>query len=107
MTETTTIVDLLTRGGLLTALVIALVGSMRGWYIWGSQHKEIVATAEKTHTEAMAAKSAQLEEIRADKNKQIEDLKRDRDYWKDHSMRLLSTTGRVVDVVEASSKHQE
>ncbi len=96
MTEATSVVDLLTRGGLLSALVIALIGGMRGWYIWGTQHREIVASKDKTHQEAIQ-----------EKNTQIDDLRKDRDYWREQAIRALSTTGRAVGVVEASTRRMD
>lgn len=96
MNDIPTVVDLLTRGGLLTALIIALIGGMRGWYIWGTQHKEILASAEKSHADAIA-----------EKNEQLDDMKEDRDYWRNQARTALSGTVRAVGVVEASSRKQE
>lgn len=96
MSDTTALIDLITRGGLLSALLVALMGGMRGWYVWGSQHKDTLTLIENNHKQAIA-----------DKNSQIEDLRKDRDYWKTAAISALSTAGRSVVVNEALAKKQE
>jgi hypothetical protein len=96
MTDVASLIDLLTKGGLLTALVIALIGGMKGWYVWGFQHKAALEAQQTNHIEAIKGKDTQIEELR-----------KDRDYWRDQAVRTLSAAGRVARVVEATSPHQE
>lgn len=96
MTDISALIDLITRGGLLSALIIALLGGMKGWYVWGYQHKAMMDAEVEAHAEAIK-----------EKNQQIEDMKEDRDYWRTQARSALSTTGRAVGVVEASSRKLE
>jgi hypothetical protein len=82
MTDVATVADLLTKGGLVTALVLALVGGMRGWYVWKNVYESRVL----------------------DMNTQISEMRKDRDYWRDQAVRAMSATTRVAAVVEAAHK---
>jgi hypothetical protein len=82
MSDVATVADLLTKGGLVSALILALVGGMRGWYVW----KNVYETRS------------------ADLNNQIVELRKDRDYWRDQAVRAMSATSRVAAVVEATQK---
>ncbi len=96
MTETATLIDLITQGGLLSALILALIGGQRGWYVWGTHHTEVIRSQKQSYDEALK-----------EKNVQLEDLQKDRNYWRDHAMRVLSTTDRAVGVYEASTRRSE
>ena len=93
MVDIPVLIDLITRGGLVSALIIALVGGMRGWYVWKHVHEEAIRAAEEKYEDAMKNKDEQLVECRQDK-----------EYWKNQAIKLLSTTERAVTVVEGSRK---
>ena len=93
MVDIPVLIDLITRGGLLSALIIALVGGMKGWYVWKHVHEESIRAAEEKYEDAMKSKEEQLIECRQDK-----------EYWKNQAIKLLSTTERVVTAVEVSRK---
>lgn len=80
-----TLIDLVSRGGLIGALLIALVGGMRGWYIWKAPHDAIVKELQD----------------------RIDTLTVDRDYWRDQAIRALTTASRAVSVVESTKKSSE
>ena len=54
-------------GGFIVALLTALVGGYRGWYVFGPQHKAIVA-----------------------------DLVEQRDFWRSQALRATSLAERAV-----------
>lgn len=90
MTELTTLIDLFTKGGLVTALLVALWGGMRGWYVWKDTHEDALKVLQET-----------LKHTRQEKDKQIEDLHGDRDYWREQAIRCMSNNGRLVNVFES------
>lgn len=74
-------VDLITRGGVITLLVMALVGGMRGWYVWGT-----------THDKELLEKDKVIE----DKERTIVKTEKDRDYWRDVAVRTLSVGEKAI-----------
>jgi hypothetical protein len=85
MSDVATIADLLTKGGLVTALVLALVGGMRGWYVWKNVHETRVK----------------------DLLDQLAEIRKDREYWRETALRTISATSRVATVVEATQKSEQ
>jgi len=80
-----TLIDLISRGGLVGALLVALVGGMKGWYIWKTSHETLMK---------------ELQE-------RIDALTEDRDYWRDQAIRALTAANRVVSIVENTKKMGE
>lgn len=80
-----TLIDLISRGGLVSALLVALIGGMRGWYVWKGSHETLVK---------------ELQE-------RIETMTVDRDYWRDQAIKALTTATKAVTIVEASKKQGE
>ena len=95
MVDIPVLIDVITKGGLLSALIIALVGGMKGWYVWKHVYDAAIKTADENHAEAIK-----------DKEEQLVDCRQDRDYWRDQAVKALSTVGRAVTVVEASRKDE-
>ena len=60
-------VRIIADGGFVVALLTALVGGYRGWYVFGPQHKAIVA-----------------------------DLVEQRDFWRDQALRATSLAEHAV-----------
>ena len=60
-------VRIIADGGFVVALLTALVGGYRGWYVFGPQHKAIVA-----------------------------DLVEQRDFWRSQALRATSLAERAV-----------
>ena len=89
MMEFTTLIDLLTKGGLVTALLVALWGGMRGWYVWKCTHEETIKSLNETITRT-----------RDERDKQITDLQKDRDYWRDQAIRCMGNSGRMLNIME-------
>lgn len=102
MTDVTTLIDLITRGGLVTALIIALVGGMKGWYVWKNAHEEAVKTLQSLVDENKIEYEKREEASRQNHTRQIEEIRKDRDYWRDQAIRSMSATGRITDVLEAA-----
>ncbi len=98
MGELTTFIDLITRGGLVTALIIALIGGMRGWYVWKDVHEDSNEVLKN-----------QLEEMKKSCDKQLDDIIKDRNYWRDQAVRSMTNNGRITDVTEAiaASRHTD
>lgn len=80
-----TLIDLISRGGLVSALLVALIGGMRGWYVWKGSHEALVK---------------ELQE-------RIETMTVDRDYWRDQAIKALTTATKAVTIVETSKKQGE
>lgn len=85
MNDIATVADLLTKGGLVSALVLALVGGMRGWYVWKNMHETRIK----------------------DLADQLVEIRKDRDYWRDTALRSIAATSRVATVVEAAQKTEQ
>lgn len=77
-----TLIDLISRGGLVGALLMALVGGMKGWYIWRNSHETL---------------TKELQE-------RIDALTEDRNYWRDQAIRALTAANKVVSIVENTKK---
>lgn len=80
MGDVATTVELLTRGGLVTALILALIGGMRGWYVWRGVHES-----------AIKGLSDQLVEMKTDRN-----------YWRDQAVRAMTVGGKVASIAEST-----
>lgn len=89
MVETVALVDLITKGSLLTALAVALIGGMKGWYVW--RH---------THEKELKDKDSVI----SDRNETIKKLEKDRDYWRTIALRILTanekTLAQIVDITQ-------
>jgi hypothetical protein len=95
MNEYTALFDLLTKGGLLTALGIALVGGHRGWYVWQRTHERELQAKD----DIIKDKNDALEKLEKDKNEIIAKCEKDRDYWRDFSIRVLTANERTLERV--------
>ncbi len=93
MVDIPVLIDLITKGGLVSALIIALVGGMKGWYVWKHVYDAAIKTAETNHEEAIK-----------EKEEQLADCRQDRDYWRNQAVKTLSIGGRAVTAVEGSKK---
>lgn len=93
MADIANLVDLITRGGLITTLIIALFGGWKEWYVWGPIYKE-----------RMREKDEQLNNLKAEKETQLKDITRDRDYWRDQAIRCITSAERVTSFMEATQK---
>lgn len=78
-------IDLLTRGGLVTALVLALVGGMRGWYVWKNVH------------------DASIKYL----SDQLVDMRKDRDFWREQAIRAMNATSTAIKIVDTVQKTGE
>lgn len=79
------LIDIVSRGGLIAALLIALVGGMRGWYVWKSAHDALIKELQD----------------------RITTMTTDRDYWREQAVKALTTASKAVSVVESSKKQVE
>ncbi len=85
MLDLTTIIDLVSRGGLLTALLLALIGGMRGWYIWKGAHDSIVNGL----TERLTATTV------------------DRDFWRDQAIKALTVANKSVTIAKTTTESSQ
>jgi hypothetical protein len=85
MLDLTTLVDLVSRGGLLTALLLALVGGMRGWYICKGAHDSIVQGL----TERLNATTV------------------DRDFWRDQAIKALTVANKSVTIAKTTTESSQ
>jgi hypothetical protein len=88
MLDITSGIDILTKGGMLAALAIALLGGYRGWYVWGPTHDKEIKVKDDTFLK-----------METEKNETIGKLEKDRDYWKEFSLRLLTANEKTLDKV--------
>lgn len=82
MLDITTIVDLVSRGGLVAALLLALVGGMRGWYIWKTSHDTIVNGL----------------------TERVEAITTDRDFWRDQAIQALTVASKSVTLQKSTTE---
>lgn len=94
MIDLSTFVDLITRGGLLTALILALIGGMKGWYIWKDVHDKMITDLQN-----------QLALDRKDTVERLAEITREKEYWRDQAVRALTAVDRTVRVVEATHRN--
>ncbi len=80
-----TLIDLISKGGLVSALLVALIGGMKGWYIWRGSHDTLVKELQD----------------------RIDTMTVDRDYWRDQAVKALTTATKAVTIVEATKKQGE
>ena len=78
-------VQVIRDGGFLTLALGALIAGARGWYIWRSQHEQIVHLYETRLAEA---------------NKRIEDIAKERDRWMTTAIRGTILAEKATDVHE-------
>ena len=100
MDDIATLLDLLARGSVVTALGFALFGGHRGWYVWGRTHENELAEKDKT----IADRDATIKELKAENEKILQKLEGDRNYWRDIALRVLTaneqTLSKVVDMAQ-------
>lgn len=82
MLDIATIVDLVSRGGLVAALLLALIGGMRGWYVWKGSHDTIVLGL----TERLNATTV------------------DRDFWRDQAIKALTVANKSVTIAKSTTE---
>lgn len=68
MSELSTLTDLIAKGGFPLIIAFLIYGGQKGWYVWGSTHRQTIA----------------------DKDNQIAILVKDRDDWREAS-KMIST----------------
>lgn len=80
--DLTTFLDVVDKIGTLSALILALIGGWKGWYIWKNSHDAIVN----------------------EKDERIKSIVEDRNYWREQAGKALIAAGRAVNVAQ---KNQE
>ncbi len=72
------LVDLLEKGGVIAALLFFIVGGLRGWWVFGRHHEEVVKQAAE----------------------RLEEMTSDRDYWRSTTVQSLRTASESVQLAE-------
>lgn len=82
MIDIATTIDIVSRGGLVAALLIALIGGMRGWYLWKGSHETITRNLQ--------------EEL----DRTIED----RNFWRNQAMNALTTAKTATQLANKNTQ---